>query len=48
VVLLQSGELEEMVRNKVTLEVQGILEKTEDGYYQISVVAQNHLKLLKP
>ncbi len=48
VVLLQSGDLEKMIRNKHELEVQGILEKTTDGYYQISIAAQNRLKKLGP
>lgn len=46
VVLLQSGDLEELVRTKQELEVQGLLEKTSDGYFQISVPAQNRLKKL--
>jgi hypothetical protein len=44
VVLFQSGELEEWVRQRQELEVRGVLEETANGYYQLNVPAQNHLK----
>ncbi|NJK91618.1 MAG: hypothetical protein HC904_07215 [Blastochloris sp.] len=46
VVVLQSGDLQELVQNRQQIEVQGVLEKTPEGWYQISVGSSNRLKLL--
>jgi hypothetical protein len=44
VVLIQSGDLQELVRDEQELEISGLLEKTDEGFYEIKVGSVNRLK----
>lgn len=47
IVLLQSAELEDIVKTKREVEATGIILKNSEGYFEMSILQANRLKLIK-